>query len=92
MAHSSKESLVRQLESEVLRLNSSEGLPFRELLDESRLSAALQRAGVNFRERIYTPIVTLCAFLSQAMGNDDPSCANAVSRVLADRVKRNLKR
>jgi hypothetical protein len=91
MAHRSKELLASRVQSETKRLNAEEGLPFRELLDERRLLAALQRAGVTFRERIYTPMVTLCAFLSQGMGGDDPSCANAVSRVLVDRVRRNLK-
>lgn len=91
MAHRTKESLLGHVQSEIKRLNAEQGLPFRELLDENRLLAALERAGVTFRERIYTPMVTLCAFLSQGMGNDDPSCANAVSRVLADRVRRNLK-
>jgi hypothetical protein len=91
MAHRTKEALAGHVQSEFRRLEAEEGLPFRELLDESRLIAALQRAGVEFRERIYTPMVTLCAFLSQVMANDDPSCENAVSRVLVDRVARNLK-
>lgn len=91
MAHRSKERLVSHVQSEVQRLETEDGLPFRELLDESRLSAALQAAGIKFRDRIYTPMVTLCAFLSQVMSCDDPSCENAVSRVLVDRVRRNLK-
>lgn len=90
MAHRTKERLTGHVQSEVQRLKAEEGLPFRELLDESRLTAALQAAGIRFRERIYTPMVTLCAFLSQVMAGDDPSCENAVSRVLADRVRRKL--
>lgn len=91
MAYRSKEALAGQVQSEIERLNSEDGLPFRELLDEKRLLAALQTAGIEFRDRIYNPMVTLWAFLSQAMGGGDPSCANAVSRVLVDRVRRNLK-
>jgi hypothetical protein len=91
MAHRSKQALSSHVQSEVERLESEEGLPFRELLDEKILTAGLQKAGVEWRDRIYTPMVTLSAFLSQAIGNDDPSCANAVSRVLADRVRRKLK-
>jgi len=91
MAHRSKERLASHVQSEVQRLRAKEGLPFRELLDENRLIGALQAAGIKFRDRIYTPMVTLCAFLSQVMSGDDPSCENAVSRVLADRVRRNLK-
>jgi hypothetical protein len=91
MALRTKESLLADVQSEIGQLTQSEGLPFRDLLDANRVLAALKRAEVTFRERIYTPFVTLCAFLSQAMGNADPSCSNTVSRVRVDRVKRNLK-
>ena len=91
MAHRTKEALAGHVQSELQQLESEEGLPFRELLDEERLMAGLERAGVEFRDRIYTPMVTLCAFLPQAMTKNDPSCENAVSRVLVDRVRRNLK-
>jgi hypothetical protein len=91
MAHRSKEALASQVQSEFERLESEEGLPFRELLDEERLVAGLEQAGIEYRDRVYPPMVTLCAFLSQATGKNDPSCENAVSRVLVDRVRRNLK-
>ncbi len=91
MAHRSTEALASQVQLERERLASEDGLPFRELLDERRLTTALKKAGVVFRDGIYTPLVTLCAFLSQAMAKDDPSCENAVSRVLVDRVRRKLK-
>jgi hypothetical protein len=90
MAHDSKESLASQVQWECERLQSEEGLPFRELLDEQRLKAALDEAGVEYREGVYTPLVTLCAFLSQAMAKNS-TCENAVSRVLADRVRRKQK-
>jgi hypothetical protein len=61
-------------------------LPFRDLLSEARILAALERAGVKFRDRIYSPMVTLWAFLSQLASGKDSSCQEAVSRVLADRV------
>lgn len=48
MAHRTKESLVSHVQSEIKRLNAENGLPFRELLDESRLLAALERAGSDF--------------------------------------------
>jgi hypothetical protein len=91
MAHRTKEALAGHVQLEFERLESEEGLPFRELLDEKRLRDALQRAGVKWRDGIYPPMVTLCAFLSQAIATDDPSCQNAVSRVLVDRVRRKLK-
>lgn len=91
MAQRSKAAVAGHVQSEIQRLESKEGLAFRELLDEKRLAAALERAGVVFRERIYTPIVTLYAFLSQVTAGKDPSCQNAVSRVLVDRVERKRK-
>lgn len=91
MAYRSKQALADHVQLEIERLNAEDGLPFRELLDEERVLAALQTAGIEFRDRVYNPMVTLWAFLSQAMGGADPSCANAVSRVLVDRVRRNLK-
>lgn len=91
MAHRSKAALAGHVRLEFQRLDAQEGLAFRELLDEKRLAAALERAGVVFRERIYTPMVTLCAFLSQVAAGKDPSCQNAVSRVLVDRVERKQK-
>jgi hypothetical protein len=86
MAHRTKELVVGQLRANCEALNSSSGLPFRELLDENRILSALERAGVEFRDRIYPPLVTLWAFLSQAVAGDDSSCQGAVSRVAADRV------
>jgi hypothetical protein len=65
-------------------LKSSKRLPFRDLLTEQKIAAALQDAGLKFRDRIFTPMVTLWAFLSQSIA--DSSCKDAVSRVNADRV------
>jgi Transposase DDE domain len=88
MAQLTKESVSRHVQSECEALNKSHGLPFRELLTEDRIVAALDRAEVEFRDRIYTPMVTLWAFLSQSVASTASSCENAVSRVLADRVAR----
>ena len=38
-------------------------------------------AGVTFKERIYTPFVTLCMFLSQVL-DPDHSCRAAVARLI----------
>jgi DDE family transposase len=86
MAQRSKEVLVRHVQKECRELKSSAGLPFRDLLDERRLKAALERAGVTFRKRVFDPFTTLSAFLSQAVASRDSSCEDAVSRVLAERV------
>lgn len=86
MAQLSKEMVVSHVQSELEELKSSAGLPFRGLLDEERIKKALERAGIDFRERVYDPMTTLWAFLSQAVASKDASCEDAVSRVLADRV------
>ena len=88
MAHRSRESLSSQVKLACQELDSSEGLPFRHLLDPERVMAALACAGVEFRERVYSPMVTLWAFLSQVLARKGSSCRDAVSRVLAERVAR----
>ena len=63
MADVTKESLSCQVGLELRDLNSDEGLPFQHLLSPERIMAAMEAAGVEFRERIFTPTVTLWAFL-----------------------------
>jgi hypothetical protein len=91
MGYRTKESVSRHVQLEHEKLEADRGLPFRQLLDEKRLQAALDRAGVTFRERIYPPVVTLCAFLSQVVSGKDSSCKDAVSRVVADRAAQGQK-
>ena len=43
--------------------------------------SALAAEGVTFNERIYTPLVTLCVFLSQVL-DPDHSCRAAVARLI----------
>ena len=88
MAHCTKKSVSCQVALELEELESAEGLPFQHLLIPERIAAALERAGIKFRDRIYSPMVTLWAFLSQVIAKKDSSCQDAVSRVLADRVAR----
>src|SRR4029077_6158392 len=89
MAQRNTEPAARHLQSELKEIRTSEGLPFRRLLDLQRLQAALERAGVKFRQRIFDPLTTISAFLSQAVASKDSSCEDAVSRVLAERVANN---
>lgn len=91
MANRSKESQSRHVQNEIQNLKSSSGLPFRELLDEQKIAAVLEDVGVHYRNRIFTPMVTLWAFLSQQIARKDSSCDEAVSRVIADRVARGEK-
>lgn len=45
------------------------------------VESALAEEGVTFNERIFTPLVTLCAFLSQVL-DPDHSCRATVARVI----------
>lgn len=85
MNHCTPDGDFRQINSAIENLRRDEGLPFEHLLDVAAIREALQRAGVAFRDRVYNPVVTLWAFLSQVV-SDDHSCADAVARVNAHRV------
>jgi hypothetical protein len=91
MAHRTRGSVLGQVQSNWQDLESSPGLPFQHLLSGERIAAALDRAGVDFRDRVYSPTVTLWAFLSQVVARKDSSCKDAVSRVLAHRVAQGQK-
>jgi hypothetical protein len=67
------------------RLQQADGLPFSELLAPERVARVLAALGVKFRERIYTPAVTLWTFLSQVL-SPDHLCLEAVGRLLAWRL------
>lgn len=64
-------------------------LPFSEVLSAERIERTLEKYGVEYRERVYTPAVSLWMFLSQALC-PDPSCRAAVARNLAYRKARGL--
>ncbi len=59
----------------------SGALPFHEILDADMVESALNSEGVEFKDRIYTPFVTLCLFLSQVL-DQDHSCRAAVMRLV----------
>jgi hypothetical protein len=67
------------------RHRQAPGLPFADVLSESRLRGLLDELQVVYRERVYTPCVTLWAFLSQVL-HPDQSCNAAVARLLAYRT------
>jgi hypothetical protein len=58
------------------------GGAFADLLPADRVEAALREEGATWRHRVYTPAVTLWAFLTQ-VADPDRSCRAAVARVLA---------
>jgi hypothetical protein len=48
----------------------SVGLPFRELLPEATIQAALNALEIQYRRRLFDPFVTLWAFLSQVLDKE----------------------
>src|SRR5512147_1001424 len=71
----------RWISNEVKSLHESDVLPFHEILDADMVKSALADEGVTFKERIYTPFVTLCVSLSQVL-DPDHSCRAAVARLI----------
>ena len=62
-------------------------LPFTNVLSGETISQALTMAEVVWKDRIYTPLVTLWVFLSQVISQDH-SCRAAVARLIAHRLSR----
>jgi hypothetical protein len=55
---------------------------FTKLLPQEQVETALERHEVRYRERLYTPLVTIWTFLYQVLSADQ-SCRAAVARLLA---------
>lgn len=62
-------------------------LPFSDVLSKELVSEALAISGVVWKERVYSPLVTLWVFLGQVLSADH-SCRAAVARLIAHRLAR----
>jgi len=85
--HSTARRPLRQIETLRRQFAQTEGLPFADLLTAERLEQALRAEKATWREAIWTPVLTLWAFLSQVVSADG-SCRFTVDRVLAWLVSR----
>lgn len=63
--------------------------PFSSVLTGQDIVDRISQTCVETCDRIFTPVVTLCTFLSQ-IHSDDPSCRAAVARLSATRVAQGL--
>jgi hypothetical protein len=72
------------------RFACDEGLPFSDVLTEASIRDALTEHGVRYRDRVFSPVTTIWSFLSQVL-NEDHSCRDAVSRMIAHRASNGLK-
>lgn len=87
MSFSTSRRLLPERFQIVLRsFGQTPGLPFSEALSAETIQAAFDAEGVDFAQSddaIYTPSLTLWAFLSQSLFKDEHrSCAAAVARVV----------
>ncbi|MBW4639395.1 MAG: IS4 family transposase [Gloeocapsa sp. UFS-A4-WI-NPMV-4B04] len=71
------------------KFTQSLGLPFQELLLEATITQVLVAEKIKYRRRLFDPFVTLWTFLSQVL-DQDKTCHNAVSRVIAWLAAENL--
>jgi len=71
------------------RFARDHGLPFADCLSEQNILTALNEHGIKYRHRVFTPVTTIWGFLSQVL-NDDHSCSDAVSRIIAHRAASGL--
>ena len=60
-------------------------LPFADLLAPQLVEEIIQELQLTYRERIYSPFITLCVFLGQVF-SEDHSCREAVARLIAFRL------
>lgn len=86
MATSSKQGRLRRQVRFLRRQFLQEGdLPFTNVLSEEIVSHALTAISGVWKDRIYTPLVTLWVFLGQVLSADH-SCRAAVARLVAHRL------
>jgi hypothetical protein len=64
------------------RINNGIGSLFENMLPESIVEQILTEEGVSYRNRLYTPFVTLWIWLHQVL-EKDKSCKNAVSHIVS---------
>jgi Transposase DDE domain len=87
MPHCTPRRRAHQIEALRARFGQADGLPFADVLSAQRLERALREEHADWREKVYTPALTLWAFLGQVL-SPDGSCRAAVARVLAWLVAR----
>ncbi len=82
MRHSIARKRTRQIEMLRTQFAQADGLAFADVLPAERIETALQQEEATWRDCVYTPLLTLWAFLGQVI-SPDGSCRAAVARVLA---------
>ena len=86
MPHSTARRRARQIETLRTQFAQADSLPFADVLTSQGLERALREERACWREAIYTPVLTLWAFLSQIVSSDG-SCRAAVETNGAQSVR-----
>jgi hypothetical protein len=89
MSHVIASARSRQATQLCHQLHQTDALPFAQLLDRDTILQAFRDEPLSFRDRLFTPFVTLWLFLSQVL-HADPCCRAAVARWCAWRAARHL--
>jgi len=78
MSQLTQQSILEQLRF----IRSAPGLPFSNLLDPDLVKRVIQDEQLDFRDRLYSPMVAVHVFLAQVL-SPDHSCREAVARLVA---------
>lgn len=89
MKHPTIPARVRPDEALRRQFAQAAGLPFADVLSADQLQQVLVDCQVQFRERIFSPLVTVATFLSQVL-DPDHSMRQAVARLIAYRASLQL--
>jgi hypothetical protein len=82
MAHPTRSCTRRQIRTLRTRFAQRDGLPFADVLPAQRIEDAIRDHGGGWREEVFTPVLTLWAFLTQVICPVG-CCRLAVARVMA---------
>ncbi|HBI45458.1 MAG TPA: IS4 family transposase, partial [Planctomycetales bacterium] len=89
MVHPTIPPRLSPAESLLRRFAQAGGLPFSDVLSAAGLQRVLDDCQVQFRDRIFSPLITVAAFLAQVL-DPDHSMRQAVARLIAHRASLGL--
>ena len=87
MRHSTQGRFRQQVRFLRRQFLQDDDLPFSNVLSENLVARVLTAFDVFWKDRIYSPLVTLWVFLGQVLSADH-SCRAAVARLIAHRISR----
>jgi Transposase DDE domain/Insertion element 4 transposase N-terminal len=90
MVHPTSGARSRPVDSLRQQFVQGSGLPLAQHLPAAQIQEAVQAEALSFRDRLFSPCVTLWIFLSQVL-DADHSCRQAVARWLAFRTSQGLR-